>query len=231
MDGAGEAEAAAGSVGALRWRNSQKRNEDRSMPVLILLLVRTWPELRRFRLVAQALHFVMCAFHAGGLPAHDLSDIFRQIASHRLFVSFFSSVFARLHRFQNRLVTAAEADFGVDPGAAQRSADGTGNFLVRLAQLNELGFEFAGEARPLQALLVEIRLQVVALHVMRGVLVTLLTVFAGFDQVFYHADSTIFVHNSLRNLDAPVGSGFGGIRSREIRNKTNRPLKSIERGQ
>ena len=96
------------------------------------------------------------------------------------------------------------------PGAAMRRP--TGNFLVRLAEPDEFRFQFASEARALQTLLVEIRLQVRALHVSCGVLIAFLSVFAGFDKIFQHADSVIFIHNSLRSLDAASRPRFGRIR-------------------
>jgi len=75
----------------------------------------------------------MRSLDAGRLPANNLSDVFRQVASDRLLVAFFGSVLASLQRFQDRLIAAAQADFGVDPGAAKSATDRAGNFLVRFA--------------------------------------------------------------------------------------------------
>ena len=177
-----------------------------------------------FRRIAQHSYFVMSALDGGGLTAHHLGDIFRQIAGHRLLVRFFGSVFARLHRLENRLVAPAKSDLGIKPGAMHRPTRRPGHFLVGLAQTHELGFEFSDKARPLQALLVEIGLEVGAFHVLRRVLIALLSVFVGFNKIFKHTDSIVFVHNSLRDLvcslDARMRSGFGGIlRARELGRK------------
>src|ERR1700733_4437204 len=85
-------------------------------------------------LVSQAFHFVMRCLHAGRLVPDDFCDVARQRTAQRLLVTFLGIVLTGLNRFQDRLVTAAKTDFGVDPGAAKRTRYGAGDFLVRLAQ-------------------------------------------------------------------------------------------------
>src|SRR5580658_8147540 len=137
----------------------------------------------------------MRALNADALTADNLHQVFRQSPAECFPVAFLGVVLTCFHGIQDRFIAAAKTDFGIDPGAAKRSAHGTGNFLVRLAEPDQLRFKFSGEAGPLQALLVEIRLQVSPLYVRSGVLVSLLSVSAGFDETFQYTDSIIFVHN------------------------------------
>src|ERR1700728_228369 len=136
----------------------------------------------------------MSSLDTGRSPANNLSDILRQIASDRLLVAFLGSVLTGLNRFQNRLIAAAKADFGIYPGAAKRASDRAGNFLIRFAQPDQFRFQFTGETSSLQAFLVEESLQVRPFRVSSGVLVTLLPVLTRLNKIFDYADSIIFVH-------------------------------------
>src|ERR1700686_848043 len=82
----------------------------------------------------------------------------------------------------------------------QRSNGRPGDFLVGLAQANQLRFEFSGKARALQALLVKKAFQVTSLYLRSSLLIAFLSVFAGLNELFEHTDSVIFVHNSLLNF-------------------------------
>ena len=178
------------------------------LPVLFILLCDA--ELRRrFCRVAQALHLVVSALDTGGLAPNDLSDVFRQIGRQCLVVGLFGVVFACFHRLKNRFVAGTKAHLGINPGAMHGRRGRSGDFLIRFAQADQLCFELAGKARALQALLVEKRLQVRPLHVGSRVLIPLLPIFAGFNQVFDHANRILFVHYYLRRLDAGEQVGFG----------------------
>src|SRR3984957_18374559 len=131
--------------------------------------------------VPQALHFVMRSQNTGSLTADNLSNILWQIGCDRLLISIFGNVLAVLEPVENCLISAAQANFRVHPCAMQRSYHRAGNFLVRLSQPDEFRFQFTGETRTLQALLVKERLQVASLDVGGGLQVSLLPVFAGFN--------------------------------------------------
>src|ERR1700726_1518159 len=79
----------------------------------------------------------------------------------------------------------------------QRSNGRPGDFLVGLTQANQLRFQFSGETRALQALLVEKGFQVTSLYLRSSLLVAFLSVFTGLNELFEHDDCVIFVHNSL----------------------------------
>src|ERR1700683_1755284 len=49
-------------------------------------------------LVSQALYLVVRSLNASRLPANDLRDIFRQIASDRLLVAFLCTILSGLHQ-------------------------------------------------------------------------------------------------------------------------------------
>src|ERR1700687_237332 len=79
----------------------------------------------------------------------------------------------------------------------QRSNGRPGDFLVGLAPTNQLRFQFSGKARALQALLVKKCFQVTSLYLRSSLLVAFLSIFAGLNELFKHADCVIFVHNCL----------------------------------
>src|SRR5580658_8365886 len=151
--------------------------------------------------------------HGTGLPADDLADVTRQRAAQRLLIGLFRGVLSSFERVQNRLVSAAESNFGVDP----RAMHGTGHRSRRLlvfifANPSQFGLQLPGELPTLEALLVEIRLQIRAFHVFRSILIAFLSVFAGFNQVFEDADSIFIFHDEfLHSFDAMPRLRFGGI--------------------
>src|SRR4051812_2554116 len=118
-----------------------------------------------------------------GLAPYDFEHVRGEGSIDRFLVALLCGILTLLHRFQNGVVTPAEAYFDIDPFAMQCARGRAGAVRVPLPEITDRVFQLTCEARPLHALLQEVGPDLSIGHVFSGIAISVLPIATGLDQL------------------------------------------------